>query len=87
MGLLGGGRAPSAAARSPTKLHFDNVAGGGFGSVGARFQHVQRVCGKRFGLSWAACNGVASKRSVGLHFYVKHANNVEKRPSVTIDGR
>lgn len=87
MGLLGGGRAPSAAARSLTKLHFNNVASGGLGCVRARFQHVQRVCGKRCGLSWAACNGVASKCSIGLHFHVKHANSEEKRPSVTIDGR
>lgn len=50
---------------------------GGFGSVGARFQHVQRVCGKRCGRTWATRNGGVGKRSVGLHFHVKHANNEE----------
>ncbi len=70
-----------------SKLHFNNVASGGFGNVGARFQHVQCVCSKRCGRSWAARNGGVGKRSVGLHFHVKHANSEEKRPSVTIDGR
>ena len=70
-----------------SKLHFNNVASGGFGNVGARFQHVQCVCGKRCGRSWAARNGGVGKRSVGLHFHVKYANSEEKRPSVTIDGR
>lgn len=73
--------------RSLTKLHLNNVAGGGLGCVRARFQHAQRVCGKRCGRSWTARNGGAGKRSVGLHFHVKHANSEEKRPSVTIDGR
>lgn len=58
MGLLGGVRAPSVAARSLTKLHFNNVASGGLGWVRARFQHVQCVCGKCCGLSWTDCNGV-----------------------------
>lgn len=60
---------------------------GGFGSVGARFQHEQHVCGKRCGRTWATRNGGVGKRSVGLHFHVKNANNEEKRPSVIIDGR
>ena len=70
-----------------TKLHFYNVASGGLGCVRARFQHVQCVCGKCCGRPGRPETQGAGKRSVRLHFQIKHANSEEKRPSVTIDGR